>query len=63
MSVKFDDLFLQPEWLKRNFSYLSIILPLDFSEILNVSKIAAHLMFQLISGCDVIKFLNHKSEK
>ena len=33
VGVKFYDLFLLTEWLERNFSYLSIILPLDFSEI------------------------------
>ena len=28
--VQFYDIFPQTEWLKRSFSYLSIILPLDF---------------------------------
>ena len=35
VDVKIYDLFLT-EWLKRNFSYLAKILPLDFSKILNV---------------------------
>ena len=48
---KLDDLFLQPERLKRNFSYLSIILPMDFSEILNNFEIEAHFIFCL--RCDL----------
>ena len=42
MGVKFDEIFVLTESLKRNFSHLSIILSLDFSEILksflNVTK-------------------------
>ena len=39
---------LLTEWLERNFSYLSIILLLDFSQILNINEITVHLIFQLI---------------
>ena len=34
---------LLTEWPERNFSYLSIILPLNFSEILNINELTAHL--------------------
>ena len=36
--VKFCDLFLFIEWLERNFSHFSLILSLDFSEILNICQ-------------------------
>ena len=35
VGVKFYDLFLPTEQLERNFSYISMILPFDCSEILN----------------------------
>ena len=63
MGVKFYEIFRLTEWLKRNFNYLSIILPLDFSEILNIFEITVHLKFSRIWGCDVIKVLNHKPQK
>ena len=48
--VKSYDLILltESEWLKRNFSYLSIILPLDFSELLTIFEITGHFISQLI---------------
>ncbi len=36
VGVKFSDLFLQIEWLERNFSYLFIIIQLDFTKTLNI---------------------------
>ena len=48
--VKFNDLFLWTKWLERIFSYLSMILPSDFSEILNICQnyslfsVSAHFM-------------------
>ena len=47
----------------KKLSYLSIILHWNFLEILNISEIAAHLIFQLISVGDVIRFLDHKPQK
>ena len=47
VGVKLYEIFLKTECLKRNFRFLSKILPLDFSEILNIfltysaSKISA----------------------
>ena len=56
--VKYYDLFLLLEWLKRSFSHVSIIPSLDFSEILTTFR--NYFAFQLILRCDVIKFLNHR---
>ena len=48
--VKFNDQFLLTVSLERNFSHFSMILPLDFSEILNICHnyslfyISAHFM-------------------
>ena len=36
--VKFNDVFLSTEWLERNFNHFFMILPLDFSEILNICR-------------------------
>ena len=36
VDVKFDDIFPVAEWPKRNLSYLSIILPLGYPDILNI---------------------------
>ena len=63
VGVKFSDIFLWIEWLERNFSYFAITLPLDFPEIFNIFEITAYFIFQLIWGCDVIKFLNRKPEE
>ena len=54
VGVKLYDIFLETEWLER---FLSKILPLDFSEILNIFEITQHSKYQLILGCDVIKVL------
>ena len=42
-----------------------MILPLDFSEILNIVEITAYFIFYLILWCDIIKFLitKQKSER
>ena len=48
--VKFNELLLLTESFERNFSPFSMILPLDFSEILNICRnyslfyISAHFM-------------------
>ena len=61
--VKFNDLYFKTNWLERSLSHFSMILPLDFSEILNISRkyslfhISAHFII------DVIKFLNHRPEE
>ena len=36
--VKFNDLFLLTERIEKNFSHFSMILPLIFSEILNICR-------------------------
>ena len=38
VGVKFTDPFLETEWLERSLSLFSMILPLDFSEILNICR-------------------------
>ena len=63
MDVEFYDPILLNDWLKPNFSSPSIVLPLDFREILNIFESKAHFITLLISCCDVIKFLNHKPQK
>ena len=40
-----------------------MILPLDFSEIFIFFEIIAFFRFNLILGCDLIKFWNHKPEE
>ena len=45
VGVKFNDLFLLNEWLQGNFSYFAMILPLNFSEILNIFRIRVFLVF------------------
>ena len=45
VGVKFRDVFLATEWLHRNFSYLAIILPLDFLEIFNIFRIRFFSLF------------------
>ena len=40
VAVKFSDLFLQ-----RNFSYLAMIMPLNFSEIFNFVRISVFFLF------------------
>ena len=48
--VKFNDLFLETKLLERDLSNFSMILPLEFSEILNICQnyslfyISAHFM-------------------
>ena len=49
VDVKSYDLFFVTEWLKRNFKYLSIIQPLDFSEIFIIYfEIKSDFILQLI---------------
>ena len=38
VGVKLYDIFLLTEWLKRNFSYLSIIPPLDYPGNLHIAR-------------------------
>ena len=40
-----------------------MILQLEFSEILNICRNWPFCEFQLVSGCDVTKFLNLKPEE
>ena len=65
MDVKFYDLILLTEQLKRDFNYLSKILPIDFSEILNMFENTANLTFQLILGATSSNFhvKNHEIDR
>ena len=48
VGVKFTNLFILSEWLEGNFSHFSMILPLDFSVILNICRNYSLFIFQLI---------------
>ena len=61
--VKLNYLILLTEWLKRNFSYISMILPLEFSEILTVFRIYSVFHTSARLKMDVIKFVNHIPEE
>ena len=45
LGVKFYDLFPSTERLKRNLNYFTASLPLDFSEIFNISRIIMFFFF------------------
>ena len=51
------------QWLERNYSHFSIILPLDFLEMLNRCRNYSLFHISALLWCDVIKFLNDKPEK
>ena len=45
LGVKFNDLFLRTERLRRNLNYFTVNLPLDFSEIFNTFRITVFFLF------------------
>ena len=46
--VKFYDPFLLIEWLEVKFRYFFIVLPLGFSDIVNIRRDYSYFVFQLI---------------
>lgn len=62
ISVKSYDLFLWIDGLKRNFSYVTWILPFEFTESFNIFEVTPYFIFQRV-GYHAIKFLYRGPEE